>query len=824
MIRPARAFIMVGKACWIQRCAPVRFVRITASQSSAFMRMARPSRVIAALFTRISRRPNFSTTCLNPAFTCSASETSIFTANASPPFATISFTSAASFSSLRAATPTFAPAPDSASAVSRPIPCDAPVTTATLSFKLNIAIPPGFSCSDSSFFPFSSLLPLHAASDRAPAIFSTVAARLFSSSTFSAATERSIWRSNPVSTRPGPTSTNVFTPSSINSRTDSSQRTGIETWRISASRASLPLVVVSASTFVTSGSCKFENSVLRKSFSSLCCMGIISAEWKGADTARMTARFAPACEASSTARFTAPACPEITVWSGEFRFAAAQISLAAARLHTSATTAGDKPIIAAIAPTPAGTASCMYVPRFRTSCTASANFSAPAATSAEYSPRLCPATKSGVSPFSSSTRYTATEQVKIAGCVFAVSLRSSSVPSKHNFEIEKPSALSASSKTAFAAGYFPARSLPIPEYCEACPGNTNATLPMANSSLAPSRENRGGGELLFDFLVHARAGETRRHTDGVFHCVRIRTPVPDHANAADAQKRRAAVLRVINRLLQALERTLGKHGTDLRNQRTLQRPAQQPENLQRQAFTNLQRDISYKSVANNDVHVAGKKIAAFDVPHEMYRAFFQPRVHLARQLVAFDLFFAYREQSDARPLASERRAVINLPHDGELHQVFRPRIHVGAHVQKHGDAAFGVRKRRRQRHAIHRLQRPKQKLRDGHHRTGIACADQPVGLRLAHQPRRDVHGTILLPPKRLRRVILHGDHVARRHDFNRQVWRRVLRQLHADHVLLAYQQNTYAELPCGQHTPFDLRTGRVVSAHGVTAMVIMGFA
>src|SRR5438876_6555420 len=474
---------------------------------------------------------------------------------------------------------------------------------------------------------------------------------------------------------------------------DSSHRTGMETCRTSALRASPPFSIVSASTFVTSGTRKLENCTAARSAASFSCAGIISAEWNGADTGRITARFAPSCDAISVARFTAPAWPEITVCSGEFKFAAEQTSRCAARWQASATTACEIPRSAAIAPTPAGTASCMYVPRFRTSCTASANFSAPAATSAEYSPRLCPATKSGVSPFSSSTRYTATEQVKIAGCVLAVSLRSSSVPSKHNFEIEKPSALSASSKTAFAAGYFPARSLPIPEYCEACPGNTNATLPMVNSSLAPSRENRGGGELLFDFFVHARAGETRRHTDGVFHGVRIRTPVPDHANAADAQKRRAAVLRVINRLLQALERTLGEHGTHLRNQRTFQRPSKQPENLQRQAFTNLQRDISHKSVANNDVHVAGKKIAAFDVPHEMYRAFFQPRVHLARQLVAFDLFFAYREQSDARPLASERRAVINLPHDGELHQVFRPRIHVGAHVQKHRNAAFRVRKR-----------------------------------------------------------------------------------------------------------------------------------
>src|SRR5579862_5794084 len=140
MIRPARAFIITGSACWIHKCAPVKFVCSTASQSSFFIRIARPSRVTAALFTRMSNRPNFSITCLNPAFTCSASATSIFTANAVPPAAAISLTSAASFSSFRAATATFAPACANASAVSRPIPCDAPVTIATLSVKLNILL------------------------------------------------------------------------------------------------------------------------------------------------------------------------------------------------------------------------------------------------------------------------------------------------------------------------------------------------------------------------------------------------------------------------------------------------------------------------------------------------------------------------------------------------------------------------------------------------------------------------------------------------------------------------------------------------------------
>src|SRR4029077_8791345 len=114
----------------------------------------------------------------------------------------------------------------------------------------------------------------------------------------------------------------------------------------------------------------------------------MSAEGNGAETGKSTARFAPSWEDISTARLTAAAWPEITVWSGELRLAAEQISAFDARLQASATTAGDRPMMAAIAPTPGGTASCMYVPRLRTSCTASENLSEPAATRAEYSPRL----------------------------------------------------------------------------------------------------------------------------------------------------------------------------------------------------------------------------------------------------------------------------------------------------------------------------------------------------------------------------------------------------------------------------------------------------
>ncbi len=194
----------------------------------------------------------------------------------------------------------------------------------------------------------------------------------------------------------------------------------------------------------------------------------------------MTARLAPLAEACSTARLTAAALPEMTVCSGELRFAGPTTWPSLALRQISATWPGRSPRIAAMAPSPAGTASCMYLPRRRTRRTASANDSDPATTSAEYSPRLWPATKSGRMPFSSRIRSMATETVRIAGCVFSVSFSASSEPEKQSSEREKPSTRSASSNTARATGKDSASSRPMPEYCDPCPGNKNASRPIVD--------------------------------------------------------------------------------------------------------------------------------------------------------------------------------------------------------------------------------------------------------------------------------------------------------------------------------------------------------
>ncbi len=273
--------------------------------------------------------------------------------------------------------------------------------------------------------------------------------------------------------------------------------------------------------------------------------------------------------------------------------------------------------------------------------------------------------------------------------------------------------------------------------------------------------------------------------------------MPDHANAPHAQQRRAAVLRVINRLSQRLEGTFRKHSAHLGNQRAVHGLAQQAKNLKRQAFANLQRDVAHESIAHDHIHIPGKKIAAFDISDKMHRAFLEPRVNLARQLVALDFLFTDRQQSHTRPFVAKRGAIIDLAHHRKLDQMLRLRIHIRAHIEQHGNATLGVGKWRRQGHAIHGLQRPEQKLRHGHHRAGVSRADHAVGFRLAHQPRRHVHRAVLLAAESLRRMIVHGDHFARRHDLDRQVGRGVLGQLCADHAGLANQQHADAKIPRG---------------------------
>src|SRR5712692_746330 len=217
------------------------------------------------------------------------------------------------------------------------------------------------------------------------------------------------------------------------------------------------------------------------------------------------------------------------------------------------------------------------------------------------------------------------ETVRMAGCVFAVSLSSSSEPSKQMREMEKPSTRLASSKTARATGNFSASSLPMPGYCDACPGNRNASLLIEKARfskpvLASGRGANGPGrKLVLDLFVHLRAGQPRRDADCILDGVGVRAAVRNHGDAADTQERRAAVFGIINLLLEILEGAPREQRAHLRGQRAPQRFLQQAGDELGHALAGLQRDVADEAVADDHVHVAGEDIAALDVAHEIQR-------------------------------------------------------------------------------------------------------------------------------------------------------------------------------------------------------------
>src|SRR5580698_4334220 len=131
MMRPRRSFIMRRRHALERRNTEVRFVAMTWSQSSGFIRRSNVSRVIAALLTRMVG--------MSPAVSSSPMRVSIEaafpTSRTTPrPLYPCDASWAVSFaapSGVVEVPMTRAPAPARASAMALPIPREAPVTSAT---------------------------------------------------------------------------------------------------------------------------------------------------------------------------------------------------------------------------------------------------------------------------------------------------------------------------------------------------------------------------------------------------------------------------------------------------------------------------------------------------------------------------------------------------------------------------------------------------------------------------------------------------------------------------------------------------------------------
>ena len=185
-------------------------------------------------------------------------------------------------------------------------------------------------------------------------------------------------------------------------------------------------------------------------------------------------------------------CPDRTTCPGSLSLATSHTSPSAAAAASAVALSISAPSSAHIAPTPTGTAACIACPRSLSSRAVSASENAPAAASAVYSPRLCPATQSPLStsetPNSfSSTRRVAMALAMIAGWAFSVSVSWSSGPSRMIAQSFCPSASSTSSNTSRAAALAAASSLPMPTFWLPWPGKMKARIEFSFGRAVKSR-------------------------------------------------------------------------------------------------------------------------------------------------------------------------------------------------------------------------------------------------------------------------------------------------------------------------------------------------
>ena len=99
--------------------------------------------------------------------------------------------------------------------------------------------------------------------------------------------------------------------------------------------------------------------MLSKAIANSSAAGFINWQCDGTDTGNGNARLAPAALHKIFARSTASLLPAITTWPGELKLTGETTWPSAASTHAFAIDSLSKPMMADIAPTPAGTAFCI---------------------------------------------------------------------------------------------------------------------------------------------------------------------------------------------------------------------------------------------------------------------------------------------------------------------------------------------------------------------------------------------------------------------------------------------------------------------------------
>ena len=298
---------------------------------------------------------------------------------------------------------------------------------------------------------------------------------------------------------------------------------------------------------------------------------------------------------------------------------------------------------------------------------------------------------------------------------------------------------------------------------------------------------------------------------------RVGAAVALHHHAVQAEQDGAVVAARVHPLAQPVERRAGEQVAEAGGDGGGEDLAQEVAHQLERALAGLERDVAGEAVGHHHVHRAGGDVVALDEAVELRAdvALAQDLGGQAQALVALQLLRADVEQAEGGRGQAEHGAGEDLAHDGELDQVARVALHVGAEVEHHHVAA------RRgadggERRPVDLRQRLDHDLGQRHQRAGVAGGDHAGRLARRHGVDRQAHGAVPALPQRGGGLHVGGDGVGRVAQAAQPRGALAQRQHAAEPGLVADEQEARLGMALGRELqPVQHDVGRVVAPHGV---------
>jgi hypothetical protein len=187
-----------------------------------------------------------------------------------------------------------------------------------------------------------------------------------------------------------------------------------------------------------------------------------------------------------------------------------------------------------------------------------------------------------------------------------------------------------------------------------------------------------------------------------------------------------------------------------------------------QAFGCLERHVAHEAVAHHDVGCALEDVVALDIAVEVQRTRAQQFARLLDHVVALDDLFADVQQADCRAFLLVDRRHQRRSQDGELQQVVRAAVDVGAEIEHGRHAALLVRNHARDGWTVDAIERLEDETCNRHQGAGVAGTDTHVRASFLDQVDREPHRGIALAAQRQSHWVVHLDDLVRMNDLDRR--------------------------------------------------------